>query len=165
MRRTLVSLTLATTLTLALLTLTGCPTPGGRPSGACVIDDDCGGGGSVCTRPSLCSARPGAITIRWTVDGVTPTLAAPAGCTAVGDLRVEVVFSGGFEQLVYAPVPCAPGQTRIDDLPLDLVEQVVLRRVSGGGDVLVAQAADLAARDDGGIGSSELAVNMPLRTR
>jgi hypothetical protein len=137
---------------------------GGDPvPGSCFSADGCESGQS-CTRASLCSARPGAITVRWTVDGVTPTLDAPGGCATLGDLRLEIDFTGATTQLVYAPVPCAPGQSRIDQLPLDAVSGVILRRVSGAGEVLVAQAIDLTARDDGGE-PDELAVTMPLRTR
>jgi len=148
---------------LLLLALAGCPDQGrGGPGGTCIIDEDCAG--QTCTRPDICSGQPGAVTVRWTVDGVTPTLAAPAGCTSIGDLRLEVVFRGAVTQLVYVPVPCAQGQTRIDRLPLDSLSQLVLKRASGAGDTLVAQVGDLRPRDDGGA-LDELAVLMPLRTR
>lgn len=90
------------------------------PPTTCTVDEDCASG-EVCARTSECVAAGSVKTVRvrWTIDGVEPTPAAPAPCAGIDHLVITAYQFPADNQLSFAPVPCTPPQFTFTKLPAE----------------------------------------------
>ena len=103
---------------LLLSLLAACPS---NTKTECMLDSDCGGGGTVCARDGECLAASDVwpVKVSWTIRG-----SAANATTCATSPSFYLQFDGLMQQdtFGYEPVPCEQGQFLVDKLPKRFVQ-------------------------------------------